>query len=244
MPPPVLVLSGSSEFRRTLRMVVEVGPISPIVGPVMIARSWPELNGLVRRHPASPAVVDAAFPGDSDSRPPFASTLRLAAGNPFGVVGRAVLEGIDPARPRRLLARLRKHSAPEASRIMEHVLARSFGPCPVPELAASLGLSNWALLRRCAALSIPTPKKLTDLGRVYTVERLAEWSERPSGVAASAVGFLESANYRRTVRRTLGAPPTVVRQRGGAAYVDQVIARTLASPTDASPTERNSIANN
>lgn len=228
MPPPLLALSGSREFRRQIQIVVDAGPISPIMGPVVFARSWRELDELGAHHPASPRVVDASFPEDPHS--PSATAIQVDAGDPLGVVGRTVLEAIDPERPRHLLARLRNHSAAEACRIMDHVLAQSFGPCRVPELAASLQLSHWALLRRCAALGIPTPRKLTDLGRIYTVERLAEWSERPSSVAAAAVGFLDPSNYRRAVRRALGAPPTVVRRMGGAAHVARVIVRTLTSP--------------
>lgn len=232
MPPPLLALTGSQELRRKIQIVVDAGTISPIMGSVVFARSWSELDELWTRHPASPRVVDASFPEDSLS--PSTTAIQIGAGDPLGVVGRAVLGAIDPERPRRLLARVRDHSTAEVCRIMDHVLARSFGPCRVPELAASLQLSHWALLRRCAALGIPTPRKLTDLGRIYTVERLAEWSERPSTVAAAAVGFLDPANYRRTVRRALGEPPTVVRRMGGAAHVARVVVRTLAAPPTSS----------
>ena len=234
MPPPLLALSASSRLRRKLRMVAEAGPVSPIVGPVAFARSWSGLAELAAAHPASPTVVDAAFPEGSPSPATFATAPRIGASDSLGVIRHAVLGAIDPERPRRLLARIREQGATEAGRIMDHVLTRSFGPCTVPDLAASLGLSHWSLLRRCAALGIPTPKKLTDLGRVYTVERLAEWSEQPSGVAGTAVGYPEPANYRRTARRALGDPPTAIRRSGGAAYVGRVILRRLA-PTTTGP---------
>lgn len=230
MPPPLLAISGSRVLRRKLQMVVETGFVSPIVGPLVLAGSRHELDDLVERHPTSPVVVDAAFLGEPDSPVPRAIVLRTESQDSVRAVERAVLMGIDPQRPDRLRARMRERVAAEACRIMDRVLARSFAPCRVPELAADLGLSHLALIRRCAALDIPTPKKLLDLGRVYTVERLAEWSERPSGVAAKAVGFLESSHYRRTVRRGLGAPPTVVRRRGGVAHVDRAIIRRLSPP--------------
>lgn len=236
MPPPLLALPGSSEFRRRLQMVVQAGPVSPLFGAVLFACSRRELEELIRRHPSSPAVVDAAVMPESASHPLLASAVRLGANAPLGVIARSVLPGIDPEQPRRLQARIRKHAAPEACRILAQVLARSFWPSTVPELAASLELSHWTLIRRCRSLGIPTPKKLNDLGRVYTVERLAEWSEQPSGVAAAAVGFMEPANYRRTVRRALGVPPSVVRQRGGAAHVGRVIARHLTPATAPSST--------
>lgn len=208
-------------------MMVGAGPVSPLFGAVLFAGSWRELAELARRHASSPAIADAALPADSDSRSLAVSVLRLSPDVPLGVLRRSVLLGIEPDRPRRLQAQIRESSPPEACRIMEQVLARSFAPSTVPELATSLGLSHWALIRRCRVLGIPTPKKLADLARVYTVERLAEWSARPSAVAAAAVGYLEPANYRRTVRRVLGVPPSVVGERGGAAHVGRVIVRRM-----------------
>ena len=213
-------------------MVASASPVSPIVGPVVFAASWRELHDLAQRHPASPVVVDGSFPAEHGSPPAFAVVLRLDVRDSLRAVEHAVLKGIDPERPRLLRARMRKHAAAEACRIMDRILHQSFAPCRVPNLAADLGLSHWALIRRCAALGIPTPKKLIDLGRIYTVERLAEWSDQPSGVAATALGFSDSANYRRTVRRAMGAPPTVVRRKGGAACVGRAIERTLATPMD------------
>lgn len=211
-------------------MVVAAGPVSPLFGAVLFADSWHELEELAKRHASSPTVADAALPADSDARRLPAPVLRLSADVPFRVLRRSVLPGIDPERPRRLQAKMRERGTPEACRIMDQALAGSFGPSTVPELAESLGLSHWALIRRCRVLGIPTPKKLADLARVYTVERLAEWSDRPSAVAAAAVGCLDPANYRRTVRRVLGAPPTVVRQKGGAAHVGRAIVRRITPP--------------
>ena len=211
-------------------MVANASSISPIVGPVVFAGSWRELESLAQHHPASPVIVDGSFPAGLGSPPAFAVVLRLGARDSLQAVERVVLEGIDPERPRLLRARMRKHAAAEACRIMNRVRDQSFAPCRVPDLATDLGLSHWALIRRCAALGIPTPKKLIDLGRIYTVERLAEWSDQPSGIAATALGFSDSANYRRTVRRAMGAPPTVVRRRGGAACVGRAIERMLTTP--------------
>ncbi len=241
MARPLLALRGGPAFRRLVRMAVEAGPVSRIVGPVVFAGSWDELGELVRRHPKSPAVVDASSSGDLPSNrladrdawftvmPPLQS-----GGDALGVTGDAILRAIDPERPRRLQARIREQAAPEAGRIMARVLDRSFGPNTVPALAAGLGLRHWTLLRRCAALGIPTPKKLINLGRVYTVERLAEWSGEPSGVAASALGFLDPSTYRRTVRWALRAPPSVIRQKGGADHVARVIVKSMAPSASAS----------
>ena len=127
---------------------------------------------------------NGAFPADYGSPPAFAVALRLGAHDSLRAVEHAVLKGIDPERPRRLRARLRKHAA---------------------------------------------PKKLIDLGRIYTVERLVERGHQPSGVAAAALGLFDPANYRWTVRRVMGGPPTVVRRTGGAACVGRTIEGTLAT---------------
>ena len=128
MPPPLLALPGSSEFRRKLHMVVQAGPISPLFGAVLFAGNRRELEELVRRHPSSPAVVDAAVLPESASHPLLASAVRLGADAPLGVIVRSVLPGIDPEQPRRLQARIQKCAAPETCRILAQVLARSFWP--------------------------------------------------------------------------------------------------------------------
>ena len=82
----------------------------------------------------------------------------------------------------------------------------STGPSNVPKTAGSLGVSQRTLYRRCATLRIASPWILISLARVFTVERLAEWSGQPGGAIALALGFSGRSNYRRMVRRTLGAP--------------------------------------
>ena len=223
-------------------MIAGARPLSQIVGPPEFAASWSELAELARRHPDSPAVAD---PGLAVGAP---AGRRAGGDRPFAVVAplpgngdwirgmrAAVLRAIDPERPRRLQARIRGRSAPEAGRIMSRVLDRSYEATAVPVLAQDLGVPHWALIRRCAALAIPTPKKLITLGRVYTVERIAEWSESPSGVVAAALGFLDPSVYRRMVRRALQAPPSALRQMRGAGHVGRVIVAKLAPSATAGP---------
>ena len=242
MRPPVLALSGSREFSRRVRIVAGARPLSRIVGPAEFAASWSELAELARRHPDSPAVVDPCLADRlpagrrTDDDRPFAMAPLPSNDDWLRGMRSAVLRAIDPKRPRRLQARIRERTAPEAARIMSRVLDRSFEATAVPVLAKDLGLPHWALIRRCAALAIPTPKKLITLGRIYTVERIAEWSEKPSGVVAAAFGFLDPAVYRRMVRRALQAPPSALRQMGGAGHVGRVIVTMLAPPaTGGSP---------
>lgn len=230
MRPPVLVLAKGLEFRRQAQMIAGARPVSKIVGAVVFAGSWNELRELARRHPDSPMVVDPAL---AEEDRPFALPAPLpSTGDRLRDMRSAILRAIDPERPRRLLAQIHEQAAPEAGRIMSRVLDRSFEATAVPALARDLGMPHWALIRRCAALAVPTPKKLINLGRIYTVERIAEWSGTPSGVAAEALGFLDPAVYRRMVRRALQAPPSALRQMGGAAYVGRMILATLAPSGD------------
>ena len=104
-------------------------------------------------------------------------------------------------------------------------------PCTVPDVAGDLGFVERTLQRLCAALGIPSPGTLISLARIFTVERLAEWSRQPSGAVALALGFSDRSNYRRLVHRKLGDPPSVIHRRGGADYVEEVIVRALAGST-------------
>jgi len=49
---------------------------------------------------------------------------------------------------------------------------------------------------------------------------------QPSDVVAVALGFSNPLNYRRLVRGMFGAPPSVVRERGGVRYVARVVSGT------------------
>lgn len=158
----------------------------------------------------------------------FTARLRPGIDDDFAAIDAAVLRSIDHDRPRRLLKRLRRHADPRARTIFERALSLSFEPLTVAGLAGHLGISTRALQRRCAALGMPSPKAVTSLARIFTVERLAEWSGQPSGPVARALGFSDRANYRRLARQTMGIPPSAIRQRGGTAYVEQVIMQRLA----------------
>jgi len=158
----------------------------------------------------------------------FTTRLRPGIDDDFAAIDAAVLRSIDQDRPRRLLNRLRRHADPRVHTIFERAVSLSFETLTVAGLADHLGISTRALQRRCAALGMPSPKAVTSLARIFTVERLAEWSGQPSGPVARALGFSDRANYRRLARQTMGIPPSAIRQRGGAAYVEQVIMQRLA----------------
>ena len=242
-----------------MRVAVDSGPASRIIGPTIFASGWQELGDLAKAYERSPAVVDPGFrnpadPPEADSirlfrglptalvryaaapspgKPPepldiaFAVTLR-PGGDDFDAIESAVLQAAGVCRVRRLLDDVAKRASGDVERIFARVLAMSLRPCTVEAVAARLGLSTRTLFRRCATLGIPSPKRLCSMARIFTVERLAEWSGQPSGAVALALGFSDYANYRRLVRRMFGAAPSVMRQRGGLGLVTMAILRELA----------------
>lgn len=160
----------------------------------------------------------------------FTSALPDKAEEDFDVLASTVLRAIEPDRPGRLIDHIEACADPQAYRIARQALDRSWTACTVTELAASVGLPYWTLVRRCNALRLPNPKHLLSLARAYTVERLAEWSGRPSGAVAVALHFFSGPAYRRMVRGAMGFPPTVVREKGGADFVGRtIVAAVLGS---------------
>lgn len=159
----------------------------------------------------------------------FAVTLRPGVNDAFDAIESAVLRAAGARRVGRLLDDVARRASGDVERIFARVLAMSVRPCSVAAVAARLGLSPRTLFRRCSTLGIPSPKRLCSLARVFTVERLAEWSGQPSGAVALALGFSDYANYRRLVRRIFGAPPSVVRQQGGLGLVTMTILRELSA---------------
>ena len=117
----------------------------------------------------------------------------------------------------------------EVEQIFSAVLAIAVRRSTVRELAAALTRSQRSLRRHCTELCIPPPKRLLSLGRVFTVERLAEWSGQPAGAVALALGFSDYANYRRLVRNALAGAASPVPHRVGLAYVRRFILQVLAA---------------
>ena len=157
----------------------------------------------------------------------LAAHVRPGGSENLPVIDAAILRSIDAQRPARLLKRIdasaHKHTTTLFARALEHAIK----PCSVVGLAASLHLTVRTLQRRSTALAIPSPKSLISLARVFTVERLSEWSRQPAGAVAVALGFSDRSNYRRLVRRVFGAPPGQIRLQGGAKYIEDVIIREL-----------------
>lgn len=230
--PPLPALARSPELRRQIVLAVGLGPVSRIVGPVTFARGWEELRTLGERWPGAPVVLERQALSVEFSAKLGAEvvTVSRAAGSlDPGALESAVLQAIDARRARRLLVELNGRAAEGVRRIAAQVLSTAHRPCTVPDLAKSLGFSQSTLSRRCAALGLPGAKSLLSLARIFTVERLAEWSGQPSGAVAVALGFSDPSNYRRLVRRTLGGPPSAVREQGGARWLGQALLNVLAA---------------
>ena len=226
---------------------------------MVFASSWQELGKLTEAYPGSPAFVDPDFGGAHDpfsdrwssSTTPlvcyapadptqqqadelglsFTVRLRHGEDDNFGTIDAAILKSIDAQRAQRLMERIERSAHADTHTVFNQALKRAMNPCTVPEVAADLGLAERTLQRLCTALGIPSPKRLVSLGRIFTVERLAEWSRQPSGAVALALGFSDRSNYRRLVRRNLGDPPSVIHRQGGVEYVEEVIVRALAGST-------------
>lgn len=159
---------------------------------------------------------------------PFAAEVSWGVDDEITTLDAAILRSIDVQRENRLLEHVRHEAHPFAHRLLRHALHRSLGASTVLETANALAHPQRTVYRRCDRLGIPNPGALLSLARIFTVERLAEWSRQPTGGVALALGFSHPANYRRLARRRVGVPPSVIRERGGADYMEEVIVRALA----------------
>ena len=159
---------------------------------------------------------------------PFTARLVWGMDDEIAALDAAILRSIDLQRVKRLLEHAVQDAHPVAHRLLRHALHRSLGASTVLETATRLAMAQRTLYRRCAKLGIPGPGVILSLARIFTVEHLADWSGQPAGGVALALGFSHPANYRRLVRRRVGVPPSVIRERGGADYVEDVIVRALA----------------
>lgn len=159
---------------------------------------------------------------------PYTAFLRAGVVDDLSTIDETILRCIDVRRVRRLLERLGRRAHPFTHRIFHHAVNLAIGSVPVPVVAASLGFEERTLQRHSIACGIPRPNAIIALARIFTVERLAEWSGQPSGSVALSLGFSAKSNYRRLTRRHLGLAPTAIQENGGAHYVEEVIVRRLA----------------
>jgi len=171
---------------------------------------------------------------------PFTVLLRPGENQLFSSIDSAILKSIDAQRPARLLERIGRTAHKETQALFASALGIAIEPCSVVGFAARLHITVRTLQRRCSSLGIPSPKHLFSLARVFTVERLADWSRQPSGAVAMALGFSDRSNYRRLIRQVLGCAPTRLRQKGGVKHIEDVIVKELASPGGVAEVESSS----
>ena len=157
-----------------------------------------------------------------------AAHLRPRVDDRPDAINAAILGGIDMQRALRLRQRVRQSAGPFAAEAFCHSLDLAFDRCPVADLAERFGTAERTLRYRCRADRIPSPLGLLSLARIFTVQRLADWSRRPYGAVAVALGFSHRANYRRLTRRVLGLTPTALRRRGSHDYVARIIIDRLS----------------
>ena len=172
--------------------------------------------------------TDSAETTTASPAAPFTARLRRGVDDDIASLDTAILRSIDIQRVDQLLERVRHDAHPVAHRLLRHALHRSIGTSTVLDATTGLALAQRTLYRRCNQLQIPAPGAILSLARIFAVERLADWSGQPGGAVALALGFSHRANYRRLARRRVGVPPSVIRKRGGADYVEEVIVRALA----------------
>ena len=173
-----------------------------------------------RRRSESAPVTDLGHP--------YTAFLRAGADDDLSTIDETILRCIDVRRVHLLLGRLRRCADPFTHRIFHHAVNLAIGSALVPVVAASLGVDERTLQRHSIAHGIPRPNIIVSLARIFTVERLAEWSGQPSGSIALSLGFTAKSNYRRLTRRQLGLSPTGIQEHGGAEYMEEVIVRRLA----------------
>ena len=222
----------------TWRGLAELGERHPgapaIVGTTEGACGLPAVDARQAGHRdwSETPLIHYGRPGSAEQSPtrpelPFVAKVSRGVDDEITALDTAILRSIDARRVDHLLKRVRHDVHPVAHRLLRHALHRSLGASNVLEAASGIALAQRTLYRRCNQLGIPAPGAILSLARIFTVERLADWSRQPGGAVALALGFSHRANYRRLVRRRVGVPPSVIRERGGANYVEGIIVRQL-----------------
>lgn len=222
----------------TWRELVELGERHPgapaIVDATEHTKGVPadDARQAVHRDWSDTPLIHYGLPGPPEHSPTrpkltFAAKVRRSVADETTALDAAIIQSIDVRRVNQLLKRVGRNTHPLARRLLRHALHRSLGASTVLETANRFAMPKRALYRRCAKLGIPGPGVILSMARIFTVEHLAEWSRQPTGSVALALGFSHPANYRRLVRRRVGVPPSVIRERGGADYVEEVIVRQL-----------------
>jgi AraC-like DNA-binding protein len=96
-------------------------------------------------------------------------------------------------------------------------------------LARRLGVSRSDLTHALATAELPPPNQLITWGRLIVAAHLLEESDRSAEGVAGILDFASPGAFRNACRRYLGATPHEVRERGGPAYVTELLLSRGAS---------------
>ena len=238
-------LGGSSKIVGDLALASDWSQLEHLAeqhpGSPAVVDTFPEGPGRSRRGfgrpnaddpPSIPLIYYAALDRATKRRPDeggitVEAHLVPGVSDAFDAIDAAILRSIDAQHVDRLRERVGRTADPRAVELFECALELAVGPCTVPEFAVRIGLNVRALQRLCAALGIPSPRTLLSLARIYTVQRLSDWSRQPFGTVARGLGFSAPSNYRRLVRGLLRRPPSVIQRLGGGDYMAWVILERL-----------------
>lgn len=160
--------------------------------------------------------MDGLVLADQDDAPrALLALIEHAESKSLGAVVRAALDSVDAmTRDAVLLSVTRAHE------------------CLAPEgLAKLLALPRRTVSQRLAAAGFPPPQRLLTWGRLIVAAHLLEDQHRSADRIAATLDFPSASAFRNTCQRYLGATPSDVRARGGAAYV----IRTLLQGVDVPP---------
>ncbi len=159
--------------------------------------------------------MDGLVIADQDDAPrALLATVERAESRSLGALVRLALDGIDPtARDALLLAVTRAHQrlSPEG-------------------LARLLALPRRTVSQRLARAGFPSPQRLLSWGRLIVAAHLLEDPHRSAGRVATALDFPSPSAFRNLCQRFLGATPSEIRERGGAAYVLETVLLEIGAP--------------
>jgi AraC-like DNA-binding protein len=135
---------------------------------------------------------------------------------------RPLLALVEQAESRSLAAVVRQSVAEADPTVRDAVLlcvTRAHERLSPDGLARLLALPRRTVSQRLAAAGYPAPQRLITWGRLVVAAHLLEDKHRSADRIAASLDFPSGSAFRNACQRYLGATPSVVRERGGAAYV-------------------------
>ncbi len=167
----------------------------PVVATVCPGPDMPECLRTLGRWGVSEVIVR----GVEDNPLGIAKAIRFAQGKVLQALMEEMLPLYLPGRVRRLL-----FAAAEAIALGGHS----------PDLAATLGVTETTVIRRCERLRLPPPRRILAWMRVLLAAHLLEDAGRTSQSVACACGYATEAGLRRVMQSFLGMGITELRRRG------------------------------